>query len=188
MLVAANLLREVFNKVLDEREALRLDVWRPLAENTPGEKTKETSPEAKREKPSKRRRRRSKPEKEGTTEVESPRSRGRSEGRKRSERSRSRKRKKPSKRSSSSPIPSGSGKKPEAEEKVEKSVRVKKEPTEAELDRRPTVSLGREVSPVSHRGVRVSGKRPTSSLRPAASVSESPARRDSKAVSTRRLP
>ena len=152
---AALELKECFDKVLNLREVHRLETWSPLAGGTPslGEGLEDN---------------RRSSEKVGQHRKGSSQEKKRSQGTERSKsrktkvrRSRSRRRREATKSPSASGRPQSSrGGCSEAERK-RKPTQVKSEPTEAELDSRGIVTLGRDRSP--DRG---GSSRPSSSLRP----------------------
>ena len=183
--VAGKLLREVFDLVLAKREQLRLDVWRPLAEGSPGaEEKKEEPAEEEPAKSKKRRRRRSGTSKVESPEVERRRRRHSSEEKEKPKRSRSRRRRQGAAKSSSSAARSrGGDREAGKQEGKESPTKVKKETTEADRKRQEAKSEKGEGSPERKGSTKALSGRPSSSLRPPLSVSPSPTTRRRKQLS-----
>ena len=167
---AGRLLREVFDLILARREALRLDIWRPLAGGEPGGDKEVPEEKDKESKPRRRKRRRSHTSRDQSSEVEDKRSRERSTGKEKNKRSRSRRRRK-TPGSGASPV------RPRVSTLVEEKTEV--EEVRQRYQKEPSERKG-EVSPEKRQAVTASSGKPSSSLRPPPSLSSSPTTRERK--------
>ena len=168
---ASEYLRDAFNKLLEAREEHTSDIWQPLAEGTPGsEKESSEACQGSRKAPeqSKRSKRRGHSSSSGK-KVRSPR-RGEVE-RSSVKRSRSRRRRKSHRSPTVSVHSNRRHKRAENLAGSDKPTPVKEELTDAEQNRKNTITVKGEVSPVPRRRDPGGLSRPTSAVGPTATAS-----------------
>ena len=168
---ASEYLREAFNKLLEAREDHTSDIWQPLAEGTPGSE-KDSSEAAQGSRKAPEQKKRSKREGRSSSSGKKVRSPRRGEVKRSSvKKSRSRRRRKSHRSPTVSVHSTRHRKRAGSLTASDKPTPVKEELTDAEQDRKNTVTVKGEVSPVPRKRDPARLSRPTSAVGSTATAS-----------------